>query len=269
MTLQAMRECSELMAFIQQMNDDFERGIFDDWQDFTLPIRNWFTSDRLQQIDEKVMGWQKMSSYADQQTLVHLTAALLSLLRLPEYQALSPDQQNLALWIVLYHDVDKEVQHGKRDHTHGFRSAGVCGQGLIRQGFVDDVDSHALNQWVSLTKNAKVFNQQRNDFIQDNSKLDAIVDGVDSIFGGRQSPAGLIIYGVLFHMSLNVVDEFPQATPLTDAQIRGYISPTLFPLLRVMMLTDNAAWALFSPERHAPEREQAYREFDRVEALIS
>ena len=119
-----------------------------------------------------------------------------------------------------------------------------------------------------LTKNAKIFSEAHNDFIQDNRHLDAIVQGIDSLLGGRNSPAGLIICGVLFHMSLNVVEEYPQSAPLTDDQIRAYISPTLFPLLRVMMLTDNMAWALFNPERHTPEREQAYREFDRVEALL-
>lgn len=268
MVQQAMHDLRELMAFIQRMKDDFERGEFKNWAEFTQPIRQWFTPDRLQHVDETVMGWQKMSSYADQQTLIHLTAALISLLRLPEYQALSPDQQNLALWIVLYHDVDKVAQHGKRDLTHGFRSAGVCGKGLARLGFIPNIDAEALNQWVTLTKDANIFDEEHNDFIQDNSKLDAIVHGIHTVLGGRDSPTGLIVCGVLFHMSLNVVDDYPQATPLRDDQICAYISPTLFPLLRVMMLTDNAAWALFNPERHAPEREQSYREFDRVEALL-
>ena len=269
MVTQAMDELAELWAFIEDMTAKFEGGSFTDWQDFSQPLRQWFTPERLQQVDNTVMGWAKMSSYADEATLVHLTAILISVLRLAEYRVLSPDQKNLALWIVLYHDVDKEVIQGKRDHTHGFRSAGVCGQGLARLGFVDNVDEEALENWVTLTQNAELFDEDINDFIQDNSKLDAIMEGIDHLFGGRDSPAGLIICGVLFHMSLNVVDDFPQSAPLTDEQISAYISPTLFPLLRVMMLTDNMAWALFNPERHAPEGEQLYREFDRVEALIS
>jgi len=268
MSPQAMDALPDLWAFIAHMTTEFERGAFTDWHDFAQPIRAWFTLERLEQVDASVMGWDKMSSYADQATLVHLTAILLSVLRLPEYQALSPEQQNLALWIVLYHDVDKEVFQGKRDHTHGFRSAGICGKGLARLGFVDDVDEQALAQWVRLTQSAKIFDETVNDFVQDNAQLEAIMQGVDTIFDGRNSPAGLIIGGVLFHMSLDVVDEFPQTAPLTDEQICAYLSPTLFPLLRVMMLTDNAAWALFNPERHAPEREQLYREFDRVQALL-
>lgn len=267
---QAMHVLPELMTFIQRMKDDNDRGAFTDWQDFTQPIHQWFTPQRLQQIDDVVMGWKKMSSYADQATLIHLTAALVSLLGLPEYQALSPEQQNLALWIVLYHDVDKEVyQQGKRDHMHGFRSASVCGRELVRHGFVHDVDTEALLQWATLTKTASIVDEKLDDDIQDNTKLKDIIHGVDALFGGRDTPTGLIICGVLLHMSLNVVDEWPQVAPLTDEQIRASISPTLFPLLRVMMLTDNAAWGLFNPERHQPERQQLYREFDRAQALLS
>lgn len=269
MSPQAMDRLPEFWVFIGQMKTEFERGTFNSWQDFIKPIRQWFTPERLQQVDATVMGWDKMSSYADQQTLIHLMAVLISVLRLPEFQALSSDQQNLALWIVLYHDVAKEAQHGKRDHTHGFRSAGICGKGLVRLGFVRAVDEQALAQWVTVTQNAKTFDNQHKDFIQDNTQLGDIMQGIDSLFGGRDSSAGLIICGVLFHMSLNVVDEFPQKAPLTDELICTYLSPMLMPLLRVMMLADSIAWELFSPERQIPQLKQSYREFDRVQMLLA
>lgn len=265
---QAKNDLVDLMAFIELMKTDYETGKFEDWQTFIEPIRKWYTSQRLDEIDEVVMGWKKMATYANQQNLIHLTAALVSLLRLPEYQELTPEQQNIALWIVLYHDVEKENYKGKRDHTHGFRSAGICGRGLIQHGFEKAVDEEALNQWISLTQTAMIYDETLQDNIQDNSKLDAVIQGIDGMFGSRDSPSGLIVCGVLLHMSIDVVDEFPQSAPLTDDEIRAYISPTLFPLLRVMMFTDNAAWALFDPERQAPERQQTRRAFDRVEALL-
>lgn len=267
---QATHVLPDLMMFIQHMKDADERGVFNDWQDFTKPVRQWYTPERLQQIDDVVMGWQKMSSYAEQATLIHLMAALVSLLKLPEYQALSPEQQNIALWIILYHDVDKEVlQQGKRDHTHGFRSAAVCGQGLVRYGFVRDVGAQALHQWAMLTKTATIVDDKRDDDIQDNNQLKDIVHGIDTLFGGRNSPAGLIICGVLLHMSLNVVDEWSSSAPLTDEQICASISPQLFPLLRVMMLTDSDAWSFFDPEVKRMQGQQIYREFDRVKALLA
>jgi len=265
---QAHEELPDLMAFIEQMKADFDAGKFEGWQDFVKPIREWYTPNRLQAIDDKVMGWKRMSSYADGQILVHLTAALVSLLRLPDYQALSDDDKNLALWIVLYHDVAKEVKKGKRDHTHGFRSAGNCGAGLMELEFVPPVEPLRLYTWHGTLKNARIYSETHDDYVQDNRQLPDIMDGIDSLFDGRDSPTGLIICGVLFHMSLNVVDDFPQSAPLTNDEIKTYISPRLLPLLKVMMLTDNAAWALFHPERQAPERQQLEREFKRVAGLL-
>lgn len=266
---QAMHDLSELMAFIQQMHDDYESGKFANWQEFTLPIHTWYTPQRLQAIDDVVMGWQKMSTYADQQTLIHLTAALVSLLSLEEYLALTPEQQNLALWIVLYHDVEKEVINGKRDHTHGFRSAAMCAKGLVRHGLTDNVDRLTIQSWIDLTYTATIFDETKQDHIQDNSKLESIMAGIDQVFDGLDIPASLIISGVLLHMSLDVVDDFPSAAPLTNDQICACISPILFPLLQVMMLTDSLAWSVFDTDRRAPEREQTLREFARVKALLA
>lgn len=266
---QAMHDLPELMAFIQQMRDDYARGEFTNWQEFIQPIRTWYTPQRLQAIDDVVMGWRKMSTYADQQTLIHLTAALVSLLNLEEYLTLTPDQQNLALWIVLYHDVEKEVLEGKRDHTHGFRSAATCAKGLVRHGLAQHVDRLTIQSWIDLTNTATRFDDTKQDHIQDNSKLESIMAGIDQVFDGRDNPASLIISGVLLHMSLDVVDDFPQAAPLTNDQICASITPALFPLLRVMMLTDSLAWSLFDTDRIAPEREQTLREFARVKTLLT
>ena len=149
---QAKQDLADLMSFIELMKIDYERGYFADWQHFIKPIRKWYTIERLQAIDDVVVGWEKMSSYADQQTLIHLTAALIGLQLLPEYQALEPEDQNLALWIILFHDVAKEADNDKHDLTHGFRSAAVCGQGLIRHGFLYVSDRTALREWVTLTQ---------------------------------------------------------------------------------------------------------------------
>lgn len=267
---QAMHELPELMTFIQQMKQDYERGIVRDWDKFSQLVRRWYTPERQEAIDDIVMGWMKMSSYADEQTLIHLTAALIALLTLPQYQALSPEDQNLALWIILYHDVAKEARHGKRDHTHAFRSAGVCGKGLVRQGkFVSTIDENALRDWFYVTQIARMYSTMYQDNIPDNRQLPEIMMGIDTLFGGRDTPAGLIICGVLFHMSFDVVDEYPQSAPLTNDEIQVYISPTLLPLLKVMMLTDNKAWALFDAQRTQLHTQQTLHEFERVEKLLA
>lgn len=265
---QASTELAELMGFIHQMKADFDAGKFQDWREFAEPVREWYTEERLQTIDDVVMGWEKMASHLNQQTLIHVTAALVGLLGLPEYQALSDDDKNLAMWIVLYHDVAKVPLPDKRDSTHGFRSAATCGAGIMGAEWVDPVEPLRLYMWHGTLTNARVYSNKERDYVQDNHRLPEIMDGIDELFGGRDSPAGLIICGILFHMSLNVVDAWPQANPLTDGQIKACITPRLLPLLKTMMLSDNRAWGLFRPELQQSETEQLYREFKRVAKLI-
>lgn len=264
----AHHELPDLMQFINEMQHAYDAGKFDNWQDFIVPVREWYTPDRLQAIDDKVMGWTKMATYQDQQTLIHLTAVLVALFGLPEYQALPEADQNLVLWIALYHDVAKEPEPRKRDLTHGFRSAGTCGVGIMEAEFTEPIDPLLLYTWHGKVMNARVFDKAQNDFIQDNTMLPEIMEGIDNLFGGRDSEAGLIICGVLFHMSITVAEDWPQAAPLTDDETKRYISPRLLPLLRAMMIADGMAWGLFEPERRQHEQNEVRQTLAQVGQLL-
>lgn len=256
-----------LFSFVRDLVFQYEQGELTSPDVFREKVLEHFPEDRLDRVDSVVMGWKKMASWSDQVTLVHVVSALVSVLLLPEFKALSPDQQNLALWIVLYHDVDKEVHNHRRDPTHGFRSAGVTGLGLHRLGFLPDIDDHALHEWVELTRKARVYSDKFGEDIQDNRRLPELSAGIESLFG-IDTPTGLIVRVVLFHMSLSVVKTFPAQAELTDEEIRAYFTPEFVPLLEVMMHTDNDAWAMFEAERKAVERQQTQAEFQRVRALL-
>jgi hypothetical protein len=168
---------------------------------------------------------------------------------------------------VLFHDLEKEPQYPKRDLTHGFRSAATTGKILPRLGFPIGVDREdELKAWVFLTPEAIVYNPTLDDNVQNNVKLPGILDGLERIFGLNTSST-LIIKTVLFHMSINVLEEWPQAAPLTDAEIRSYIDAPLFPLLRVMMVVDNDAYAFFDAPTKARHRAETLATFNRVAAL--
>ena len=46
-------------------------------------------------------------------------------------------------------------------------------------------------------------------------------------------------------MSINAVKEWPQVSPLSDAEIRRYFDTTLLELVELVMLADSDAWSLF------------------------
>jgi hypothetical protein len=256
----------DFATFVRRLSEEYQQRNLTGWQQFRAACEVFYTQEQLDRIESVVPGWQQMASYANQQTLIHITAVFTSLYSLPEFQALDAHQQSLAEWIVMWHDIEKRAQPNKRDHTHGFRSAAVTGKALPSLGFeMLSEDVQEFERWLQRTYSAEVYSEVLADLVQDNRQLPDIIDGIDRLFS---SDAYLIVKGVLLHMSLTVVEQWPAAAPLSDEEIRRYITPELLPLLRVMMLADNMAWSLFEPERQVDESRQIRAEFERIERLI-
>lgn len=263
-----MTELPQLASFIQHIKAEYDAGRFAGWAAFSQAVHAWYTPEHLRAIDQVVMGWEKMASYHDQQTLVHVTAAWVMLLGLPEYHALSDDDQNLAVWSVLYYAVDKIPHETEPDLTYAFRSAAMCGAGMMGLEWVDAVEPLRLYMWHGTLTNARMFSPMHREYIQDNSKLSDIMEGVDDLFDGRDSPAGAIICTVMLHMSIAVTDAWSFAAPLSDDEIVHYISPRLFPLLQVLILADNLAQWLFDIDRQATEQQVLRQSLVHVKTLI-
>jgi len=235
---------------------DYEAGGIDSESDLEKRVLAFFSDDVLDNVEAVAPGWRRMSAYAGGRTLVHVMSAFVALMSCPEYQQASAEQQALLKWIVLYHDVAKGVVAGQRDAIHGFRSAAMAGAAVVQAGFsVAGVERSQLKAWMAFTHDAITWSDEANTYIQDNGKLSQIMAGIDRIFG-HDTAAALVVKAVLLHMSLNVVADWPQTAPLTKAEIRQYIDGDLLPLLKVMMLVDNDAWALFD----RPTKDQYRRE---------
>ena len=70
-------------------------------------------------------------------------------------------------------------------------------------------------------------------------------------------------------MSLNVVNQYPQAAPLSETEVKSYIDPVLLPLLRVMMLADNEGWVLFYSEVRELQRNETLAAFQKASCLAN
>jgi hypothetical protein len=195
--------------------------------------------------------------------MVVFTGLLLS----PEFQQASPTQQEIIKWTVLFHDITKEVRQGYRDLTHGFRSAAVAGATLPRLGFPVTPEYNRLIEVWGVLVNEAVRPGERSDYIQDNERLPEIIEGLERLFGPK-TPATLIVKTVLFHMSINALQAWPQAAPLTQAEVRQYVGAELLPLLKLMMLADNDGWVLFEQPTQAQYRRETLKVFDELAQLI-
>ncbi len=259
----------ELVRFTKQLANDCQTSVLTDWDAFKQNVRNFYSAGRMTQIEAVVPGWIHMSSYADQQTLIHVTSVLVALYLLPEYQLASADQKHNMEWTVMFHDVAKKARRGKHDFTHGFRSAAVTGPALSLIGFPTRPDFAAhVSTWKTLTENAIVYNASHDEYIQDNTKLPQMINGIHDLYD-QNSAAALIIKGVLFHMSIDNDPDYPTLAPLTDAEIQRYIDSDLFPILKMMMLVDSDGWNLFDKTEGLRLRNQTLAVFDNIARMNS
>jgi len=62
---------------------------------------------------------------------------------------------------------------------------------------------------------------------------------------------------------------YPTPAPLTEKEIKKFITPGLLPLLKVMMMGDNEGWSLFEPENRKRQYKDAVKAFQEVEKIIA
>jgi hypothetical protein len=257
-----------LNQFILDLVESYQSGKLNSWDELDEKVKRFFTPERMEQMEIIVPGWGKMSSYSDGITLTHVMCVFLGLFMLPEFLSLTPEQQQLAKWIVLLHDVEKAHVKGKKDLTHGFRGAALAAHTLERLGFDHTPEfDEFFDTWSKFTNAAITTSHLEGDLIQDNQKLPTILEGIKQLFD-ENTPAALITKGVLLHMSLNVVNQYPQAAPLSETEVKSYIDPVFLPLLRVIMLADNEGWVLFYPEVRELQRNETLAAFQKAEKII-
>lgn len=262
-------EFKELNEFILMLVDEYRNGKLNSWDDLDERVKAFYTPERMDAIEAKAPGWKKMSSYSDGITLTHVTCVFLGMFMLPEFKSLSEEQQQIAKWIVLFHDIDKFHIREKKDTMHAFRSGVVAANIMPNIGFpVTDKYDALIHSWSEFTVTAFTMENGNPSPKPDNQKLSEILIGIEELFG-ENTPATLIVKTALLHISLNVDKKYPTPSPLTEAETREFIGPSLLPFLKVMMLSDTEGWSLFEPEDRKQRIKDALKAFERFEELIS
>ena len=257
----------EVDAFIHRLVNLYETGNLHSWEELDRQTKEFFTPSRMDQMELIVPGWYKMASYREGVTLTHVTCAFLGMYRMPEFLSLAPVQQTMMKWVVLFHDLEKEVKNEKRDYTHAFRSAVTATRQLPALGFQKQPEFDTLlPQWSELTLSAHMKAETSSDVVQDNRKIPEILAGIERMFG-RNTPPALIVKTILFHLSIDMT-EWPPPNPLTNEEIRRFIDRDLLSLLRIMHLADSDGWALFGPDRERL-RKDTLEVFEQVNELIT
>jgi len=258
-----------LNQFILELVDLYRIGDLNSWDELDKEVKAFFTPECMDAMEDLVPGWRKMASYSEGITLTHVMCVFLGVFMLPEFQTLTPAEQQIAKWFVLFHDLDKFHIRGKKDSMHAFNSAMKTANLLPRFGFiVTEQYPELIHSWSELT--AQAYIAQAGDAAPkpDNHKLPEILMGIDQMYG-ENTPAALITRVVLFHISLNIDPEYPTPAQLTPQEIKRYITPDLFRLLKIMLLGDNEGWTLFDAESRQRQNKYAIAVLQEIESLIA
>ena len=259
----------ELDLFIHKLVELYQAGKITAWEDLESQVKDFFDRSKMDHMESLVPGWCKMASYTDGITLVHVMCVFLGMYMLPEFSQLAKHQQGLMKWVILFHDIDKFHIRGKKDTMHAFNSGAVTANQLPAMGFSHTEQyPELIHSWSEYTTQAYIPGEGDAAPTPDNRKLPGILQGIQKLFG-EDTPAALIVKTILLHISLHVDDQYPTPAPLTMEEAQLYVNSNLFPLLRVMMLSDNEGWSLFDAETRTRQRRDTLAAFEEVGRLIS
>ena len=257
-----------LNQFILELVDAYHAGKINLWDELDEKVKTFFSPERMDEMEILIPNWKKMASYLEGVTLTHVMCVFLGMYITPEYLRLTREQQEEMKWVILFHDVEKESQAGKRDHTHAFRSAVNAARTLPRLGFPVTPEYNSLiAEWDQFTHSAITKLENSSDDVQDNRKFRTILDGIEQMFG-QNTPASLIIKTILFHLSVNT-DVWPPPNPLTNDEVKRYFNSELATLLLIMNLGDNDGWTFFDFEVREDQRADILDKFEKIEKLLS
>ena len=261
------QQLPDLDEFILQLVQRYQAGQIDSWEQLEKFVHAYFTPAKMERMEAIVPGWGEMASFSDGITLVHVTCVFFGMYMLPEFQSLTHEQQDLMKWVILFHDIAKFHIRGRKDTMHAFRSGVMAANTLHKLGFrTTEKFPEIIHSWSEDTDQAFIHGNAAP--TPDNRKLPGILSGIEQMYGAN-TPATLIVKTVLLHISLHVDDMYPTPAPLTKEEAKRYIDLNLFPLLQVMMLSDNEGWSLFDPETRTQQRRDTLQAFEEVRKLIS
>ena len=243
----------DVWGFLEWLGAGVEAGSITSTKQLIDHCREFYTDERMNEIEAVVPGWKHMSSFADGKTLWHINVAMVALMQLEEYRAMSSSQQTVQEWIVFLHDLAKEPVDG-RDHRHSFRSAAAAGRIMPKLGFpVTSVYPSEFDAWFQVADTASRFDAEQGLEIQDNSKLPRILGGAKQIF---VEPTRSAVGAIALHQSITTLAAWPVKAPLTDEEVVTYVDMEIYPVLLTLTLADSGGWNLFD----RPTMEAMYEE---------
>lgn len=258
----------ELMTFIGNLSREIELCNTVTVSKAQESIIAFFDTEQLQKLQATTPDWSELIAHDQGKTLTHVMLAMASLSFHTEFEESSPEEQNIIRWALLFHDIAKRSEF-ERDLTHAFRSAVVLARSLPSIGLeVPASYFQNFHGWAELTLGATLQPPDSDRVVQDNQRLPEILAGLEVMLENHTA-ARMVIKLVLLHHSINILQDWPQASALTDTQVLQLFDAQLLQLIRIMVLADNDGWELFNAHNCTRYREETRSVFRHLQTLVT
>jgi hypothetical protein len=256
------------MSFIDDLSLAIEQGDTATSSNAKQSVIAFLDASQLQKLEATAPGWSDSIDHDKAETFTHVVLAMASLKFHREFEESSPNERNAIRWALLFHDIAKRSRE-VQDSTHAFRSAVVMARSLPLIGVeLPTGYSQHIHGWAELTLGAVTQPAGRDVPIQDNQRIPEILAGLDLMLENHTC-AKTAIKLVLLHHSINHLQDWPQASALTESQVSQLFDSRLLQLIRVMMLADSDGWELFNTPNCTRYREETRTVFRRLQSLVA
>jgi len=201
------------------------------------------------EIESYVPEWAGIRAHSNGRTNVHTLKALISLFLDNSFLSADKNDQNIILWTILLHDLEKKPEAGKgKDWMHPFKSAATAIKVFIRMGFWPT--SAASEKLCEVLQSASIMGTSPSGnprSVPDHSKLPYIIEKIDQL--SRSPFCTYVIKAILFHQSFSPLQEYPNAKPLTEEDCVLYLDVDVLYYLEIVMANDSASYSILDNQK--------------------
>src|SRR5215831_15438517 len=83
----------EVWLFLEKLSASVKAGTIRSKEQLIERCQEFYTAERMAEIEAVIPGWKHMASFEHGKTLWHINVAMVALLQLDEYLSMSPSQQ--------------------------------------------------------------------------------------------------------------------------------------------------------------------------------
>src|SRR5262245_65936593 len=103
----------EVWLFLEKLSASVKAGTIRSKEQLIERCQEFYTAERMAEIEAVVPDWKHMASFEHGKTLWHINVTMVALLQLDEYRCMLTSQQTVQQWVVVLDVVVMDTMGGR------------------------------------------------------------------------------------------------------------------------------------------------------------